>query len=526
LQKLAAIREKERSVDFKLANFEQSALVEEIIKKGGGIDFKQHLEKIGRMKNQKVAQFAYFQNTFNIAREKNIPLSKYTNLIHHWENLKEFSEIDLGSALEEMEKLEDEVYVAHLSSPRSFGGDQSKAGPRQEISGTTTDDARLLRPIDRYLALLQTAYEIRMSAKEFDLFKMNEPDFGTVSYLAFINRKLMELGYAGDLIAYKNVLEEGKKTLEAFYDAVRRRDLVFMEKTQTVLERENQQVAVLIAGGYHTDHLKKLFGEKGYSYAVLAPVITSETNQARYESLLLEPLRQNPKPAEAAGNPKTYEVLKRGETSPGLAELIERAVSSLEPSKRPGARLAAAEASLKILRPAPIMTRRDFLKAAAVGAGAAALKPGELLAEPTQAKAAQEKDTFVEFAVDKTKGIVKVKVGGKVLEKEDLTAVVYQTTAPDRHISVYAQEGRIHELLAQLLPIKEGGKDLARIFKEEMRIKNIRLYYLPLQNADDIRKTKEILNRVHQLYGIRVMAGHWAGLWNLPGSPELSADTP
>jgi HEAT repeat protein len=47
------------------------------------------------------------------------------------------------------------------------------------------------------------------------------------------------------------------------------------------------QSAFLIAGGYHTQHLTELLKKEGYSYVVLTPKITSQTNIEKYERLLL-----------------------------------------------------------------------------------------------------------------------------------------------------------------------------------------------------------------------------------------------
>ena len=58
-----------------------------------------------------------------------------------------------------------------------------------------------------------------------------------------------------------------------------------------------QRVAVLITGGYHTQHLTELFRQKGYSYIVLQPIVTAETNREKYEKLLLSPLKMK-KPAQ------------------------------------------------------------------------------------------------------------------------------------------------------------------------------------------------------------------------------------
>ena len=171
----------------------------------------------------------------NIAELNHVDTSKYENLLAYGEYLKEFSSLDLEQLMDEMEKLEDEVYVSKL----------------------TADDARLTRSIDRYLRLLDSAYKIQMSTKDFNLFKINEPDFLTASYQAFLNRKLAEAGYFEDIIPYENILEESQKSLEEFYQSVSERDLAFMKNIEKEMDIHNR-VAVVITGGYHTQHLSQL----------------------------------------------------------------------------------------------------------------------------------------------------------------------------------------------------------------------------------------------------------------------------
>lgn len=295
ITKLIELELKEKLIDFNLANLEQASLIEKIEKAGGGEDLQEHLKKAEQMKGSKAAQFAYFQNTFHTARSKNISLGAYPNLVQYEEYLKDFSELDLDQVLEELEKAEDKVYSSLLAS----------------------EDSRLLRSIDRYLGLLWTAYKIQMTTKEFSQFILNEPDFGTVPSLAFVNRKLAEQGYFEDMVPYKDLLEEGKKSLGTFYESVAERDLAFLRNTEKALEEEDQKVVVLITGGYHTQHLKKLFSEKGYSIAVLTPIVTSETNQAKYEELLLAPIKKENQRVEtvlgsSSSNTKSLSALEEG----------------------------------------------------------------------------------------------------------------------------------------------------------------------------------------------------------------------
>ena len=262
LEKLRRLKERENIINFSLANLEHAALVEEIA---------QSAVKKADPSSERVQQLAYFQNTLNIARGKGIAVARYTNLLAYVDYLEAFADLDLDKILEELEKAEDKVYAGVLKNR----------------------DARLLRSIDRYLRLLVEAYNIRMTTKEFDLFRANEPDFATFPCLAFLNRKLLEQGYSQDVIGTQDALDKGKQALEAFYRSVGERDFVFMRNVRNILSREKQKVAVLITGGYHTPHLKELLRKEGYSYAVITPVVTSQTNQGRYEKNLLAPVRKS-----------------------------------------------------------------------------------------------------------------------------------------------------------------------------------------------------------------------------------------
>ncbi|MBI4353510.1 MAG: hypothetical protein HY593_06280, partial [Candidatus Omnitrophica bacterium] len=193
LQKLQALQEKEKNINFDLANLEQEALLQELIRRGGDErEIKKNSERLKTSRNKKLALFGYFKNTLNSSILKNIALSNYPNLTLYSDYLKEFSAIDLDHLLEEIEKLEHQAYTTRLK----------------------THDARRIRAVDRFLNLLDSAYNVQMTTKDFELFMANERDFETVSYLAFINRRLAELGYFEELVPYKKLLEEGGEALK------------------------------------------------------------------------------------------------------------------------------------------------------------------------------------------------------------------------------------------------------------------------------------------------------------------------
>lgn len=326
VQKLISVQSQESQIDFDKANLEQAALIERLSKAGAKNDIDSALSLISQTSHHKLSQLNFIESIFRAAKEKNIFLKVYPELLRYQKYLTDFSGIDFESLPNEKERLEDEVYRVILSSPQSFSGDQPDS--RQKTAGMTNElaeprsrndgrDALLIRCIDRYLGLLDSAYHIQMSTREFDTFKVNEPDFATAAYLAFVNRKLADNGYFDDMLPYEAVFDDAKASLEAFYESVSKRDFAFMQNAQRILKEESAtealsdpssgqktsfggEVAVLIAGGYHTTHLKKLFRERGFSYAVLSPIVTSETNQAKYEKILLEPIKKNIKTVTAS----------------------------------------------------------------------------------------------------------------------------------------------------------------------------------------------------------------------------------
>jgi CheY-like chemotaxis protein len=114
---------------------------------------------------------------------------------------------------------------------------------------------------------------------------------------------------------YENALflEDGFQDIiqssEDFYNLTLKRDEAFIDNMLEKMEHQSASApgtsqnkdlgltgapvtgalvhGVLITGGYHTPNLKKLLKERNISYVVLTPTITHETNQKRYEKILL-----------------------------------------------------------------------------------------------------------------------------------------------------------------------------------------------------------------------------------------------
>jgi hypothetical protein len=230
-------------------------------------DILEYEKQTSRLKADRSFSQTDVLKLLDLARRSRAPLKEFANLrkLKSLKKSEDISKIDLDGLLREQELLEEKIYLSRL----------------------TTDDSRLVRVIDKYLELLFKAYRIQLNSGEFEALEANENDFPMRMVVTFINQKLAELGYGQDLLSYELVVDDAAGYLHEFYDLVNRRDLAFIQNTERILREKNKSTAILITGGYHTQHLTQLMDQKGYSYVVLTPKVTSETNHEKYEKILL-----------------------------------------------------------------------------------------------------------------------------------------------------------------------------------------------------------------------------------------------
>lgn len=67
-----------------------------------------------------------------------------------------------------------------------------------------------------------------------------------------------------------------------FYEIAHERDLVFMRKAMTLMEKHRRDKAMIVAGGFHTEGLTRQFEKQGVSYILVRPQIDSIPDQHLY----------------------------------------------------------------------------------------------------------------------------------------------------------------------------------------------------------------------------------------------------
>ncbi|MFT5207560.1 MAG: hypothetical protein ACI9CF_001316 [Candidatus Omnitrophota bacterium] len=264
LQKLLQLQELEENINFTQANQDQIKLFDLLTSKGHSKEVKDFMTTSRTAANSQIAQYNHLLTILNFAETNSINLAFYSELMKYKAYLYEFSKLNMNQILEQVNDLENDVYQQLLIS----------------------NDAQKIRSIDRYLSLLDKAYKIQMSHQEFDIFHTNQSDFEIKSILAFMNLKLAELDYFEDIIPLQETITQSLPQISQFYDVVNQRDEAFKQNAIDIMDSNDEDVAVLIAGGYHTQHLTELMRQGNLNYIVLTPHITAQTDHNQYERLL------------------------------------------------------------------------------------------------------------------------------------------------------------------------------------------------------------------------------------------------
>jgi hypothetical protein len=155
-----------------------------------------------------------------------------------------------------------------------------------DVLAGTEEEKELVSAV-KAVNILRKALSVKLVPEEYNYFVEHENDFDAGAWSGMMIKEAKK--YNMDIsipeaedIDFKNVISIVKR----FYGLAFKRDSVFVKKLGEGLERSGQDVAVLIAGGFHTPALTRLLREKGYSYIVVSPRITSKTNEALYINAL------------------------------------------------------------------------------------------------------------------------------------------------------------------------------------------------------------------------------------------------
>jgi len=310
LQSLNNLKEKESKIDFKKASEDQQKAIQSL-----SSEDQQELFEYGKKEapfklgnNDRKEDKAFYvlleEKLTLLSSSKSLPAGRqvlsgndrghrnneltYPNLFKYFNYLKQVKSLNPKKILEEQQQLENQLFSLLAK----------------------TKDEQLLLHCQKNLRLLQKLFDLKLNPQEYKEYKQDSQSFTIHHLTGFLNKKIMDLQNFYERVAF---LEEGYNTIikhsETFYELTKDRDEKFIENmldkmddgqlthpsvTPAIPNPPSHRVAVLITGGFHTPNLKALLKQRNISFVSITPQVYQETNQKRYESLLLnQKINQN-----------------------------------------------------------------------------------------------------------------------------------------------------------------------------------------------------------------------------------------
>jgi hypothetical protein len=195
-----------------------------------------------------------------------VDIKAYPNLEKYEQYVSRYEKIDSTALFREIKELQ-------------FALEQTLA---------SSGEQKRLLAIANNLELLKEFINLELTPDDFEYFKKNEGDFDTSVWVRFLNDQLAKYKLTQRIPENTAAIEKITPHLKDFYTIARRRDDIFLNNTRKYMDEEGVNLSVLIAGGFHTPNLLKLFRENNISYVVVAPKVLKPTDDKLYRKILTE----------------------------------------------------------------------------------------------------------------------------------------------------------------------------------------------------------------------------------------------
>lgn len=256
----------EKRINFKKAEAERDRFVRECSKSSE----KESIEKLilmsVRHKQGDLSAGEFYGYLRELRIKKDIDLKGYKNLDMYTDYIAKYERLDKERFYTELKRVEAEIARALCKN----------------------DEQRELYMISKNIGLIERLTVLKLSPEDFLYLQKNKKEFDFQGWSTYIDKNLTRFRVNLKLPKDLSPMTNNLKTMEAFYKISYERDDAFLRNSLKKMEKENEDMAVLIAGGYHTKNLTRLFVKNGISYLVITPYLSKKTDERLYDKILKE----------------------------------------------------------------------------------------------------------------------------------------------------------------------------------------------------------------------------------------------
>jgi hypothetical protein len=252
----------EKGIDYKKVELERNNFIKDL---AGLLDENgaKNLISMTEAFKAKVASQEQYYSFLKRTAEGKLNINKYPQFGAYIDYLAASQNVDVAVLLEELGAVENKIQEACLSN-----ADQKK-----------------LAEIEKSIQILGKILNLELVPEDYRYFQENRSRLATATWVDFLaqncNRHNLNMAAAPS-----SIIDQNLGDLENFYKLGSAREKAFIKNMEDKINQSGEKTAVLIAGGFHTPGISRMLKEKGYSYAVVAPVITQKSDSSTYFSVL------------------------------------------------------------------------------------------------------------------------------------------------------------------------------------------------------------------------------------------------
>ncbi len=253
----------EKEIDFKAAELERNIFIKDLAKLLDEKSVQELINKTQEFKAKKITKKEYYSFLKSKGEERLDLKSNYPQLDVYIKYVTISKEVNAADLLKEVSAIEERI---------------------KEVLFTNAEQRRL-NEIVKSSQILTKILNFELTPEDYESFRANRLQFSTASWIDFLTQNCNKYNLALKPSA-SNLIDENLQQLEGFYQLGVEREKAFIRNMVNKINESNEKIVVLITGGFHTPGITRMLKDKGYSYAVVAPVITKKSDSSIYFSVL------------------------------------------------------------------------------------------------------------------------------------------------------------------------------------------------------------------------------------------------
>jgi len=253
----------EKEIDFKAAELQRDALIKDLAKL---LDERgvQNLILMTQCFKAKIVTPEKYYSFLKATAEQKLDLTRnYPQLNAYIRYATISKDVNAAELLKEVNEIEEKIKEALF----------------------TNTDQRRLNEITKSIQILTKILNLELTPEDYAIFKANKTQFITASWVDFLTRNCNKYNLALQP-SVSLVIDGNIEQLESFYQLGLEREKAFIRNMMSKINASHEKIAVLITGGFHTPGITQILKDKAYSYAVVTPLITQNSDSSIYFSVL------------------------------------------------------------------------------------------------------------------------------------------------------------------------------------------------------------------------------------------------